>query len=155
MSTSNELAGKVVVVTGSGRGIGKEIAIGAGKQGASIALVEVISSNLNSAVEDISKIGINVKGYLTDLSDESQVLNNFAQIEKDFGKIDCLVNNAMIHYAEDLISTSLDTWNKSLAVTLIRIEAVFYPLPYISEHIEDAKLIGFIGTHIGQTRFAV
>ncbi len=35
MSTSNELAGKVVVVTGSGRGIGKEIAIGAGKQGAS------------------------------------------------------------------------------------------------------------------------
>ncbi|KRO91549.1 MAG: hypothetical protein ABS08_06240 [Actinobacteria bacterium BACL4 MAG-120507-bin0] len=118
MSTSNELAGKVVVVTGSGRGIGKEIAIGAGKQGASIALVEVISSNLNSAVEDISKIGINVKGYLTDLSDESQVLNNFAQIEKDFGKIDCLVNNAMIHYAEDLISTSLDTWNKSLAVTL-------------------------------------
>ena len=61
MSTSNELAGKVVVVTGSGRGIGKEIAIGAGKQGASIALVEVISSNLNSAVEDISKMGINVK----------------------------------------------------------------------------------------------
>jgi NAD(P)-dependent dehydrogenase (short-subunit alcohol dehydrogenase family) len=63
-------------------------------------------------------MGISVKGYLTDLSNEDQVVKNFIQIEKDFSKIDCLVNNAMIHDAEDLISTSLATWNRSLAVTL-------------------------------------
>jgi NAD(P)-dependent dehydrogenase (short-subunit alcohol dehydrogenase family) len=118
MRISNELAGKVVVVTGAGRGIGKEIAIGAGKQGASLALVEVVSQNLDSVIREISKMGIKAQGYLTNLSDESQVLSSFAQIERDFDKIDCLVNNAMICHTEDLISTSLETWNESLSVTL-------------------------------------
>jgi NAD(P)-dependent dehydrogenase (short-subunit alcohol dehydrogenase family) len=118
MEKSKELAGKVVVITGAGRGIGKQIAIAAGLQGASLALVEVIAENLESTVKEISEMGISVKGYLTDLSNEDQVVKNFIQIEKDFSKIDCLVNNAMIHDAEDLISTSLATWNRSLAVTL-------------------------------------
>jgi NAD(P)-dependent dehydrogenase (short-subunit alcohol dehydrogenase family) len=118
MEKTKELEGKVVVITGAGRGIGKQIAIAAGLQGASVALVEVIAENLESTVKEISKMGITVKGYLTDLSIEDQVVKNFTQIEKDFGKIDSLVNNAMIHDPQDLISTSLATWNRSLAVTL-------------------------------------
>ena len=118
MESNQDLAGKVVVVTGAGRGIGKQIAIGAGQRGASVALVEVIPENLEAATKEIAAMGIKVKGYLTDLSIESDVVDNFKQIEKDFGQIDCLVNNAMIHNSEDLLATTLDIWNKSLAVTL-------------------------------------
>jgi NAD(P)-dependent dehydrogenase (short-subunit alcohol dehydrogenase family) len=118
MESNQDLVGKVVVVTGAGRGIGKKIAIGAGQRGASVALVEVIPENLEAATKEIEAMGIKVKGYLTDLSIESDVVNNFKQIEKDFGQIDCLVNNAMIHNSEDLLATTLDIWNKSLAVTL-------------------------------------
>ena len=118
MESNQELAGKVVVVTGAGRGIGKQIAIGAGLRGAKVALVEVIEENLEATTKEIAAMGIDIKGYLTDLSKESDVVNNFAKIEKDFGQIDCLVNNAMIHDPQDLLSTSLEVWNRSLAVTL-------------------------------------
>jgi NAD(P)-dependent dehydrogenase (short-subunit alcohol dehydrogenase family) len=39
-------------------------------------------------------------------------------VEKDFGKIDCLINNAMVHEAEDLLNTTLEVWNKSIQITL-------------------------------------
>ena len=118
MKSEPDLIGKVVVITGAGRGIGRQIAKGAGERGAQVALVEVIKNNLDSAVAELSSLGITARGYLTDISDEAQINNNFAQIEKDFGRIDALVNNAMIHDPEDLLATSLELWNRTLAITL-------------------------------------
>jgi NAD(P)-dependent dehydrogenase (short-subunit alcohol dehydrogenase family) len=118
MSVEQDLAGKVVVITGSGRGIGKEMAISAAAHGARLALVEVIKENLDSTVKEIAATGAEVRGYHTDLGNEAQVIENFKLIEKDFGKIDCLVNNAMVHEAEDLAKTSLESWNRSLQITL-------------------------------------
>ena len=62
--------------------------------------------------------GADVRGYHTDLGVESQVVENFKAIEKDFGQIDCLVNNAMIHDPEELVDVTLEKWNRSLAITL-------------------------------------
>ena len=56
MESNQELAGKVVVVTGSGRGIGKQIAIGAGLRGAKVALVEVIEENLEATSKEINQL---------------------------------------------------------------------------------------------------
>ncbi|MFN7801995.1 MAG: SDR family NAD(P)-dependent oxidoreductase, partial [Actinomycetes bacterium] len=91
MTIAQDLAGKVVVVTGAGRGIGRQIAIGAGSRGAKVALVELIAENLDATVKEISAMGITAKGYKTDVSSESEIIKNFALIEKDFGQIDCLV----------------------------------------------------------------
>ena len=118
MAIAQDLAGKVVVVTGAGRGIGRQIAIGAAQRGAKVALVELIAENLTATVKEISDVGMTAKGYQTDISSESEIIKNFAAIEKDFGQIDCLVNNAMIHDPEDLLATSLEVWNRTLAVTL-------------------------------------
>ena len=118
MTIVQDLAGKVVVVTGAGRGIGRQIAIGAAQRGAKVALVELIAENLTATVKEISDMGMTAKGYQTDISSESEIIKNFAAIEKDFGQIDCLVNNAMIHDPEDLLATSLEVWNRTLAVTL-------------------------------------
>jgi NAD(P)-dependent dehydrogenase (short-subunit alcohol dehydrogenase family) len=74
MTTAQDLAGKVVVVTGAGRGIGRQIAIGAGQRGAKVALVEVIAENLDSTVNELLGMGINAKGYQTDISSETQII---------------------------------------------------------------------------------
>ncbi|NBU93204.1 MAG: SDR family NAD(P)-dependent oxidoreductase [Actinobacteria bacterium] len=92
MSIDQDLAGKVVVITGAGRGIGKQLAIGAAEHGARLALVEVVKENLDATVKGISASGAEIRGYHTDLGVESQVVENFKAIEKDFGQIDCLVN---------------------------------------------------------------
>jgi NAD(P)-dependent dehydrogenase (short-subunit alcohol dehydrogenase family) len=118
MKSELDLLGKVVVITGAGRGIGRQIAKGAGERGAKVALVEIIKSNLDSAVTELQSLGIDAKGYLTDIASEDQINKNFAQIASDFGQIDALVNNAMIHDPEDLLATSLELWNKTLAITL-------------------------------------
>jgi len=118
MSIDQDLAGKVVVITGAGRGIGKQLAIGAAEHGARLALVEVVKENLDATVKEISASGTEIRGYHTDLGVESQVVENFKAIEKDFGQIDCLVNNAMIHDPEELIDVTLEQWNRSLSITL-------------------------------------
>ena len=51
MTIVQDLAGKVVVVTGAGRGIGRQIAIGAAQRGAKVALVELIAENLTATVD--------------------------------------------------------------------------------------------------------
>ena len=61
MTTAQDLAGKVVVVTGAGRGIGRQIAVGAGQRGAKVALVEVIAENLDSTVSELLGMGINAR----------------------------------------------------------------------------------------------
>ena len=124
MTIAQDLAGKVVVVTGAGRGIGRQIAIGAGQRGAKVALVELIAENLDATVKEISAMGITAKGYKTDISSEGEIIKNFALIEKDFGQIDCLVNNAMIHDPEVVIfdepTSGLDVITAENIIRLIR-----------------------------------
>ena len=113
-----ELQGLRMVVTGAGRGIGREIAQRAALAGAQVALLEIDGTNLDNAVSEIKALNGNVSGYLVDLGVEKEVKSILANVERDFGGIDCLVNNAMIYETEELLKTSLETWEKSLRITL-------------------------------------
>lgn len=113
-----ELRGINMVVTGAGRGIGREISQSAALAGVRVALLEIDQANLNQSVSEIQALGGDVKGYRVDLANEADAIATLAQVEKDFGRVDCLVNNAMIHHAEDLLHTTLEMWNRSLSVTL-------------------------------------
>jgi NAD(P)-dependent dehydrogenase (short-subunit alcohol dehydrogenase family) len=66
----------------------------------------------------IAAAGGDVRAYEIDLGSESQIIETILKVEKDFGKIDCLINNAMVHEAEDLLNTTLEVWNKSIQITL-------------------------------------
>lgn len=115
---SSSLKGKTVVITGSGRSIGREMAIRIAAEGASVALLEINKENLEEVRSTIAAAGGDVRAYEIDLGSEPQIIATILKVEKDFGKIDCLINNAMVHEAEDLLNTTLEVWNKSIQITL-------------------------------------
>ncbi len=113
-----ELAGRTIVITGGGRGIGREMATAAAAAKMKVAILELDQKNLDDTVALISKTGGDVTGYQVDLCDEAAVISTFAEVTKKFGKIEVLVNNAMFHDPSDLLDTSLDIWNQTLKVNL-------------------------------------
>lgn len=117
-SFREDLRGLTMVVTGAGRGIGKELAQSAALAGMRVALLEIDQANLDQSVSEIKALGGDVTGYRVDLGVEDDVIATLAKVEKDFGQVDCLVNNAMVHEVEDLLSTTLENWNHSLRITL-------------------------------------
>ena len=90
------LEGKVALVTGAAYGIGFAIAEAYAKAGAKIAFNCRSKEHMEKALSDYQEKGIEAKGYLCDVTDEAQVAQMVADIEKELGTIDILVNNAGI-----------------------------------------------------------
>ncbi|MEG1586549.1 MAG: 3-oxoacyl-[acyl-carrier-protein] reductase [Bacteroidales bacterium] len=91
------LEGKVAVVTGAARGIGKAIALKFAAEGADIAFTDlVIDENAKKTEEEIAALGVKVKGYASNAANFEDTANVVKQIHADFGRIDVLVNNAGI-----------------------------------------------------------
>ena len=114
----NELNNVVMVVTGAGRGIGKEIAKLASSVGAQVALLDINVENLNKAVDEINALNGRAKGFVVDLTSEAEINSVIDAIEAEYGKIDCLVNNAMSVGEEDFMKSSLEDWEFQMKVTL-------------------------------------
>ncbi|MGL4374736.1 MAG: 3-oxoacyl-[acyl-carrier-protein] reductase [Turicibacter sp.] len=91
------LAGKVAIVTGAARGIGKAIALKFASEGADIAFTDlVMDENSKKTEEEIAALGVKVKGYASNAANFEDTANVVKQIAADFGRIDILVNNAGI-----------------------------------------------------------
>ena len=93
---SFSLEGKVALVTGAAYGIGFAMAEAYAKAGAKIAFNCRGQEHLETALANYKAKGIDAKGYICDATDEEQVANMVADIEKELGTIDILVNNAGI-----------------------------------------------------------
>ena len=90
------LEGKVALVTGACYGIGFAIASGLAKAGAKIAFNGIRPDSVETAKKAYAEAGIDALAYVADVTDEAQVKNMVADIEKQLGPIDILVNNAGI-----------------------------------------------------------
>ena len=88
--------GKVAIVTGAGRGIGKAIALTLAEAGADITVVARTREQIKQTAEDIRKLGRQGLAIPTDVSEEDHVKKAVEQTISQFGKIDILVNNAGI-----------------------------------------------------------
>jgi NAD(P)-dependent dehydrogenase (short-subunit alcohol dehydrogenase family) len=89
------LAGKVAVVTGGSRGIGKAIAWALAREGADVALIARDMAVANATVVEIAQTsGRTVRAYRADTGEDAAVREAFAQIASDFGRLDILVNAA-------------------------------------------------------------
>jgi 3-oxoacyl-[acyl-carrier protein] reductase len=112
------LEGKVALITGATRGIGKGIAEVFAKEGAHVAFTYAGSVDKAKALEDeLGKI-TKVKSYQSDASDYDAAQKLAADVMEDFGKIDILINNAGITRDNLMLRMSKDDWDTIIKVNL-------------------------------------
>ncbi len=114
-----KLEGKVAIITGGSRGIGKAIARAFLGEGALVAIAARKKDELEKAVEELSRAG-SVRGYQADISNEKGVRCLVAEVLKDLGDIDVLVNNAGIQGPIGRFwEVSFEDWSENIKVNLL------------------------------------
>ena len=113
------LEGKVALITGAARGIGKAIALKFAEQGADVAFTDlVINEAAEETIREIAAFGHKVKGYASNAANFDETHDVVAEILKDFGRIDILVNNAGITKDGLVMRMSEAQWDAVIAVNL-------------------------------------
>jgi NAD(P)-dependent dehydrogenase (short-subunit alcohol dehydrogenase family) len=89
-----KLKGKVALVTGSGKGIGRAIALGLAREGANVGVNDIDTESMESVVQEIRNIGSSSMGIMADVRNQQEVQKMVEECVKAFERIDILVNNA-------------------------------------------------------------
>lgn len=113
------LEGKVAIVTGGARGIGKAICVCFAKEGANIAFSDMSrNEHFENTEKELQSYGVKAKGYISDASDYNASADFVKEVVEDFGKVDILVNNAGITRDSLLMRMSEDQWDLVMKVNL-------------------------------------
>ncbi len=115
---SKELNGKVALVTGASRGIGRAIAVALAEQGASVVVCSRTIATLAALTKEIESKGGRCIYSQVDVRLESSVDELLSFTNKEMGKIDILINNAGIYRTEAVDGHSLTTWDDVLSTNL-------------------------------------
>ena len=110
------LEGKVALITGASRGIGKAVALKFASEGADIAFTDICVSD--ETVAEIEALGVKVRAYRSDASDFAATHSVVDQIVADFGRIDVLVNNAGITKDGLMLRMEEAQWDAVINVNL-------------------------------------
>ena len=113
------LEGKVALVTGAGRGIGKAIALRFAQEGANVAFTDLeINEAVEETVKEIEAMGVKAKAYASNAANFDETHEVVKQIVEDFGRIDVLVNNAGITKDGLMMRMSEAQWDAVINVNL-------------------------------------
>jgi NAD(P)-dependent dehydrogenase (short-subunit alcohol dehydrogenase family) len=113
-----KLAGKVALITGGNRGLGKGIARGLAAEGASLVLTARGEADLRQTADELAAQGTPVLAVPADVTDEAQVRHLFERTLERFGRLDLLVNNAGAFDGGPIDELSVEAWDHVLAVNL-------------------------------------
>lgn len=143
------LKGKVAVVTGAGRGIGKAIAIAYAKAGAKVVCAARTTSEIEETVNEISGLGEKALAVRTDVTCIESVSNMFERAVGHFGGIDILVINAGANYDRETVEKSnIEDWKRTLDVNLSgAYYCAHFAIPFL-KHRGAGKIIT-IGSGLG------
>ncbi len=115
----NLLTGKVAVITGAARGIGKAIALKFASEGADVAFSDLnYDEHMEETEKEIAALGVKAKGYASNAASFSGSEEFITQVIKDFGRVDILVNNAGITRDNLLLRMTEQDWDAVLTVNL-------------------------------------
>lgn len=113
-----KLENQVAIVTGSGRGLGKAIALTYAREGANVVVVARTRSEIENVAEEIRSMGRRALAIPTDVSKKSQVQAMVQQTLDEFGTVDILVNNAGVAIHNYLVDIREEDWDLTMAVNL-------------------------------------
>jgi len=130
-----KLQGKVALVTGAGRGIGRAIALALAREGAQVAVLDIIKENAEAVRSEIEALGVKALAAAVDLTKRSEVNRAVESVIAQFGQLDILVNNAGWDKVEPFLQSEEETWDKVIAINY---KAVLYTckaaLPHMVSH---------------------
>ena len=113
------LEGKVALITGAARGIGKSIAVKFAQEGADIAFTDLNrDENMEATEKELQALGVRAVGYASNAADFAQTEEVVSKVKEDFGHIDILVNNAGITKDGLMMRMTEAQWDAVIAVNL-------------------------------------
>lgn len=110
--------GKIALVTGASRGLGKAMALALAGAGARLALVARDREKLKETAEESRQAGAEAEVFETDVSDEAQILQLEKDVSSRLGKVQILINNAGVNVRKSITEFTLDEWNYVVGTNL-------------------------------------
>jgi 3-oxoacyl-[acyl-carrier protein] reductase len=153
------LKDRVALITGSGRGIGKAIALRLAREGATIVINDLKKEFTTQASEEITALGVPVLAVPADVSSSESVNAMIEAVMAEYGRLDILINNAGIAQDQILMRMTDEQWDRVIAIDL---KSVFLCTRAAIKHMMKAKygrilslasVVGIMGNP-GQSNYA-
>ena len=113
-----ELKGKIALITGGSRGIGKAIALALAEEGVNVAITGRNEEKLKAVVQEIEQKGVKSAYAVFDITSKTEVYGALEKLQKDFGKIDVLVNNAGVAAFGGILEMEDEKWEEIVKTNL-------------------------------------
>jgi NAD(P)-dependent dehydrogenase (short-subunit alcohol dehydrogenase family) len=107
----NKLQGRVALITGASKGLGKAMALALADAGARVAIVSRSEEQLNAVAGEIRANGGEAEAFKADVADEASVASLERAVSSQMGKVQILINNAGVNVRKSITDFTLDEWN--------------------------------------------
>ncbi|MBX5435755.1 MAG: 3-oxoacyl-ACP reductase FabG [Alicyclobacillaceae bacterium] len=153
-----DLTGKVAIVTGSARGLGRGIAQRLARQGATVYITDVNEAGVRQTVDELAAEGLSVRGRVLNVADEAQARQCVEAVHAEHGRLDILVNNAGINRDAMLHKMTTQQWHEVLMVNLNGVFYMTQPASRIMREQRSGRIVNISSAswmgNVGQANYA-